>query len=367
MFASVLFPLLLIMFLFITVIPDEDEKKVTSEGAGYSLPAFITADMMEAFFETQKENGIPVSSGVAQVIAESGFGIYGPNGDSGQGLSMLAYQCKNLFGIKYFSGDAYATGAKDFSTGEQTSTGDGYTVTAGFSIYPDYGSCIRQRANMLIQEPYYSKTIAKYPNKNDGKYTRADADNFVSGIREAGWATDVTYVTKLQKHMTTYNLYQFDNMTWVQYKAGKGAGGNINYDGTVTPLMQRIAEVAGNNQGAYPCTPDMCAAWVTGVYQAAGAPVIPYGNAIDMWNTYSYTGSTSKENIPPGAIVCGSGSGYMGSLYGHVGIYIGNGMVANNIGAFSMETLDSWCSWQSATCQGHTGWIGWVYPGGIPN
>ena len=110
----------------------------------------------------------------------------------------------------------------------------------------------------------------------------------------------------------------------------------------------------------------MCAAWVTGVYQVAGASEIPYGDAIDMWNTYQNTGSTSMDNIPPGAIVCGSGSGYMGSLYGHVGIYIGDGMVANNVGHFSIESLSNWISWQTATCQGHTGWIGWIYPGGVP-
>lgn len=140
----------------------------------------------------------------------------------------------------------------------------------------------------------------------------------------------------------------------------------INYDGTVTPVMQAIADTARSNGGAYPCTPDMCAQWVTGIYLAAGAPVIPYGNAIDMWNAYQYTGSTSMENIPPGAIVCGSGSGEMGAIYGHVGIYIGNGMVANNRGYFSIENVEEWSAWQSATCQGHTGWIGWVFPGGVP-
>ena len=68
------------------------------------------------------------------------------------------------------------------------------------------------------------------------------------------------------------------------------------------------------------------------------------------------------ENIPPGAIVCGSGYGSMGSIYGHVGIYLGNGMVANNRGYFSVESLEEWCSWQTATCQGHTGWIGLGVP-----
>ena len=35
-------------------------------------------------------------------------------------------------------------------------------------------------------------------------------------------------------------------------------------------------------------------------------------------------------------------------------------------GIFSVESLEEWCSWQTATCQGHQGWIGWVFPGGVP-
>lgn len=350
-----------IIIAFVLAGSAEDEP---DQAAGFNLPSFITQEMMQAFFEMQEEYGVPVSSGVAQLIAESGFGRYGPGGESGQGLSQLAYDYKNLFGIKYFSGDSYATGAVDMSTGEETGSGDSVTIIAGFSVYPNYSSCIKQRAWMLMRSPYIDY-LSECLNPNNGNYTREAAQQFMSGIREAGWATDSSYVEKCVRHMDTYNLYVFDNMTYDEYLSGAGSFGG-NYDGTVTELMQKIADIARNNQGLYPCTPDMCAAWVTGVYQAAGAPVVPYGNAIDMWNTYASTGSTSRENIPPGAIVCGSGTGYMGTLYGHVGIYLGDGLVANNIGAFSVEPLDHWCSWQTATCQGHTGWIGWVYPGGVP-
>lgn len=338
-----------------------EEDKVT-ETAGYQLPPFVTQDMMEAFFEVQETEGIPVSSGIAQLISESGFGRHGPGGESGQGLSQLAYEYKNLFGIKYFVGDTNASGAVDMLTGEETSVG-GIIITAGFSVYPDYAACIRQRGRMLTRSPYIDK-VGPYLNPNDGKYTREDAKGFIEGVRAAGWATDSAYVEKCIRHMESYNLYQFDNMTYKEYLSGKRGGSS--YDGTVTELMGRIVDHARNNNGTYPCTPDMCAAWVTGIYQKAGAPVVPYGNAIDMWNVYQSTGSTDMENIPPGAVVCGSGSGYMGSIYGHVGIYLGDGLVANNIGAFSIEPIEMWCAWQTASCQGHTGWIGWVYPGGVP-
>lgn len=359
---TVLIPLIAIIALIATII--SILASLTSDTqAGYGLPTFVTEEMMQAFFETQQESGIPVSSGIAQLIVESGFGSYGPGGENGQGLSQLAYEYRNLFGIKYFSSDQFASGSVNMSTGEETDAGN-VTVDAAFAVYPDYQSCIRQRAWMLRHAPYESH-ISPYLNRNDGNYTEEDAKHFVEGIRAAGWATAQAYVEHCFSVMERYHLYQFDNMTWEQYQEGmEGAG---RYDGTVTEQMQAIVDVAQNNGSTYPCTPDMCAAWVTGVYEAAGAGVIPYGNAIDMWNTYQNTGSHSMDNIPPGAIVCGSGSGYMGSLYGHVGIYLGNGMVANNVGHFSIESLSNWISWQTATCQGYTGWIGWVYPGGVPN
>lgn len=333
--------------------------------AGGGLPPFITEEMMEGFFLTQEQHGIPVSSGIAQVISESGFGLYGPGGEEGQGMSQLAWDYKNLFGIKYASSDGFASGAVNMATGEQTSTGESYGTNSDFSIYPDFKACIQERARKLSLEPYYSHTLAVYPNRNDGNYTREDANGFIHGIREAGWATDIRYVETCISHMERYNLYQYDNMTWEQYRSGH-SGGDISYDGTVTPMMERIVEIAKNDAGVYPCVPNMCAAWVTGVYQAAGAPVIPNGDAIDMWNLYSGTGSVGTENIPPGAVVCGSGSGPMGALYGHVGIYIGNGLVAHNAGFLSIQTIEEWSAWQTANCQGHVGWIGWVYPGGIP-
>ena len=349
------------IFAFILIGSSDSSEDMS---AGYNLPSFVTEEMMKAFFKTQKEQGIPVSSGVAQLISESGFGTYGPGGESGQGLSQLAYDYKNLFGIKYSDSDQFAAGSTDMTTGEDTGNGDNVTIVAGFSVYKDYASCIEQRAWMLHHEPYKSK-VESYLNKNDGKYTKADAQGFISGIREAGWATDISYVEKCIQHMDTYNLYVFDNMTYEEYLQGRGGAGAA-YDGTVTEEMKRIADIARNNKGNYPCTPDMCGAWVTGVYQAANASVIPYGDGIDMWESYKSTGATTTENIPPGAIVCGSGYGPMGAQFGHVGIYLGDGLLANNRGYFSIETIEEWSAWQTATCRGYTGWIGWVYPPGLP-
>lgn len=145
-----------------------------------------------------------------------------------------------------------------------------------------------------------------------------------------------------------------------QDSSGQSSG---QYDeGDASPTQRKIAEIAEHaDRYGIPCTPDYCAMFVSMVYQEAGRPY-PGGNAIDFWNNWKSSGSTSMEGIPVGAVVCGSGVGQMGAIYGHVGVYIGGGKVANNIGSLSIETLDQWCAWQTANCQGHVGWIGWVWP-----
>lgn len=228
---------LLLFLILITVLYETLSSVVAildsqTQPAGYNLPSFVTDEMMEAFFETQDEYGIPVSTGIAQLIAESGFGRYGPGGESGQGLSGLAYNHRNLFGIKYYSGDRYATGSVDMITGEEVSGGDLEIITAAFSVYATYADCIRQRGRMLSMEPYYSHTIARYQNPNDGSYTSAQANSFMTGIKEAGWATSSSYVTNCINHMVTYNLYQFDNMTWEDYQAGQTPTGGSGSPGS---------------------------------------------------------------------------------------------------------------------------------------
>lgn len=129
-------------------------------------------------------------------------------------------------------------------------------------------------------------------------------------------------------------------------------------------LAQTIATNARNNNGWYPAAAGMCAQWVAGIYAQSGAGR-PYGNAIDYWNKWSYSGSTSKYDIPVGAAVISSGAGVLAATYGHIGIYLGNGMVASNIGGVKIESIDSFDRGATATCQGHRGYIGWVWPNGV--
>lgn len=320
----------------------QSEREVDENAAMSGVPSFLTQEMIKGALQSQEDYGYPASVCIAQIIAESGFGTYGPGGMQSQGLSKLAFNYKNLFGIKG-TGPA---GSINLSTGEQTTSGDSYTITAGFRIYNTYSECIEDRAGIL--QRVYSDLI-------DGV---TDSDEFARQIGSR-WATDGQYGDKLITLMTTYNLYRLDTMTVADYE-----NSSFNIDnGIVTAIQQEIVRIAINDEGTRPCADGYCAAWVSGVYEAAGLGY-PGGNAIDFWNRWQTSGSDSKDNIPVGAVVIGSGSGPDGARYGHVGIYIGDGQVVSNVGYLKTETLDSWCSWQSATCQGYQGWIGWVWPNG---
>lgn len=132
-------------------------------------------------------------------------------------------------------------------------------------------------------------------------------------------------------------------------------------DETASATQKLVAHNAEINNGTEPCTQNYCAAWVGGIYNASGLGNV-YGNAIDYWENWKESGGTEK-NPPVGSVVVSSGWGYMGSLYGHVGIVLTGGRVADNIGRHRIsDSVDAWVSGMDATCRGYNGYIGWVWP-----
>lgn len=98
-----------------------------------------------------------------------------------------------------------------------------------------------------------------------------------------------------------------------------------------------------------------CAAWVSRVFQRAGFGY-PGGNACDMYSRWcSYS---KKADLQVGMIVAVSTHGhtYAGRIWGHVGIYIGDNRVMENIGAINTNSLDSWCSYYGDIVTPRWGW-----------
>ena len=127
-----------------------------------------------------------------------------------------------------------------------------------------------------------------------------------------------------------------------------------------------------------------CAAWVTQVLQNAG--VLTYNinnlrptyysyastsgladswyadstgfNANDYWAYVCY--SSDPDDLAPGMVVATRSSfTYLGRQFGHVGIYIGDGLVTSSIGYLETISLDEWNRRYNNTALGSS--IAWGY------
>ena len=103
----------------------------------------------------------------------------------------------------------------------------------------------------------------------------------------------------------------------------------------------------------------LCAWWVEDVFERAGVGSWG-GNACDLYNYYCYSSDTGA--IQPGMIVAVSTypSSGLGAIYGHVGIYIGGGMLMENIGYINTTSLDSWIANYGGYVTPRWGWMGGV-------
>ena len=125
-----------------------------------------------------------------------------------------------------------------------------------------------------------------------------------------------------------------------------GTGGGADYE-NAEPWQKSIHDNALStpSPGA-----GWCAMWVSQVYDNAGLGYIG-GNADDMY--YRYCHSSDRSELKVGMLIAvdkyvTNGYPYAGyspdgrKLSYHVGIYMGNGMVRDNIGAITDTPLDQW-------------------------
>ena len=135
--------------------------------------------------------------------------------------------------------------------------------------------------------------------------------------------------------------------------ANGGIGGGKEYEAS-TEIQKKIVNAAyiTPSPGA-----GWCAMWVSQVYQNAGLGYIG-GNACDMYRNYTFTSDRSKLKVGMLVAVESSSSGSSAGLtYGHVGIYIGDGKVIDNIGRIRVTTLDDWIA---TFCKHHP--VGFGFP-----
>lgn len=105
----------------------------------------------------------------------------------------------------------------------------------------------------------------------------------------------------------------------------------------------------------------MCAKWVEQVFDSAG-----YGyeweDANGLYDRFCHT--SDRSQLKPGMIIAVSSHPHTsaGRIYGHVGIYIGNNKVMDNVGNIRTSSLDEWINYYGSQGEGTVpaqwGWYG---------
>lgn len=136
--------------------------------------------------------------------------------------------------------------------------------------------------------------------------------------------------------------------------AAKAGGVYGSYlDGTTTGSQARvIAACKTTGSPGY----GLCAMWVSMVFSNAGFPYAG-GNANDMYN--AWTTSSNRADLKPGMIVAVSTHSHTsaGRIYGHIGIYIGDGIMMDNIGYIRTISVNEWIRFYSTTVTPRWGWL----------
>ena len=100
----------------------------------------------------------------------------------------------------------------------------------------------------------------------------------------------------------------------------------------------------------------LCAMWVSMVFNNAGFAYAG-GNANDMYNWW--TTSSNRADLKPGMIVAVSTHSHTsaGRIYGHIGIYIGGGVMMDNVGYIRTISVNEWVNYYSTTVTPRWGWL----------
>lgn len=198
---------------------------------------------------------------------------------------------------------------------------------------------------------------------NETRMTYASLDQYLTWMESYNETGDANAKKNLLSHFTLE-----------EYSASENKLSGITYSTSdvMTDISQRIIDATKTTPWA---GKEHCQKWVRQVYNNAGL-----GNGGAYGSAYkAYKGrciSTDRTNIPIGASVYCTGQSNGNTQYGHVGIYIGNGMVMDNVSTgIRTISLNEWIA--SAERHGHkmtdingnlvTGWLGWGWQSGSPS
>ena len=289
-----------------------------SPGGGTSIGTIITAADEQKIWTRLKQmtgNAYGAAGLMGNLYAESGLSSINLQNDYEQFLGM---------------DDRTYTAAVD--TGTYQSFANDH---AGYGIaqWTDSG----RKANLLAFAKRRSTSIGNLDMQLDFLATELEGSVLTtlqnaSSVRQASDKVLVDFERPADQSDAVKRMRaSFGEYFYNKYEKGIASEGNL------TEKQIRVIQVATNSDAyGIPADKGYCQAWAAQVYGAAGLEVD--GSCCAYHSGMAYGISSDWDSVPPGAAVYG----YAGNQYGHVGIYVGNGLVYHNIGGVAIDTLSDW-------------------------
>lgn len=204
----------------------------------------------------------------------------------------------------------------------------------------------QQKADLEALKQQQSDQLADMQSKQAEVQTLVDG--LSSDVKELMAKRDAEYLAAVEEERRQQEAQKQHQQGGVTYLPGNAqiSGSSRSQERVVSCCYAVPSPGAG-----------LCAMWVSRVFAAAGFSYLG-GNANDMYNRWCT--SSNKDQLRVGMIVAVStySKNTMGRIYGHVGIYVGNNTVMENIGGIASTNLDRWISYYGDTVSPRWGWAG---------
>ena len=257
------------------------------------------------------------------------------------------------------------------SAGEVSgTTGKGIPIS-GFSAKTD--SPVAGGINYQLHLSNVGWTSVK---SNGGQLSSAAGSNSVEAIR-------ISLSGDLATYFDVWYRVHVDNVGWLGWTKNGAVAGSTGYGTHVQAVQVQLTKKGANAPGSTvsPCLlgqpyalanpmqkkivdlarqvpspgPGLCSEWIAQIYERAGFRNV-HTDACDYY--WDYCKYTDYSQLKVGMVIAvpSHAHTYMGSIYGHVCLYIGNNQVMDNVGQIRTLDMAYWLDYYSTSYKPKWGW-----------
>ena len=211
---------------------------------------------------------------------------------------------------------------------------------------------------------------------NGGQLSSATGSNSVEAIK-------ISLSGDLATYFDAWYRVHVDNVGWLGWTKNGAVAGSTGYGTHVQAVQVQLTKKGANAPGSTvsPCLlgqpyalanpmqkkivdlarqvpspgPGLCSEWIADIYERAGFRNV-HKDACDYY--WDYCNYTDYSQLKVGMVIAvpSHTHTYMGGIYGHVCLYIGNNQVMDNVGRIRTLDIAYWLDYYSTSYKPKWGW-----------